>query len=147
MQKVLRALMRSKGSFHAWDTFLLQAPVTELYEQIPALGSHGSAPTFLCPLWEHELEATKEQELCSLLLGPIPQKKKKNNQFQLQAMTSSATNQCREGGAGFVYGINHCNCHCKRQCRCKVGFSFTLFVLNYRRKWEAGGKKTFLWKK
>lgn len=88
--------------------------------------------TFFYFIWEHELEETKEQELCYLLFFVLSHRE--NNRFEFYAMTSSATNQHPEGRAGCLWNQPRRLSNCKRQCRCEGGFLLPCFCVKLQEK-------------
>lgn len=86
-----------------------------------------------------QLKGTKEQERC-LLLGPPY---RQNNEAELYAMTSSATNHHRRGGAGLVCtALGGCQM-AKGKCRCKAGVFYPLSLCEtVEESREAAGKSS-----
>lgn len=135
----LCALMRNKGFFHIWE-----AP----YSRVPRLNfmnksMQPAAMALLPPLsilsdsmnWRRQ----KSKSTVSAFWGLSH---RENNLSESYAMTSSTTNQHREAAAGFLPWNQPVQLSEAMQVWGRV-FFHAIFVLNYRRKWEAGGKTRF----
>lgn len=128
--------------FHEKQRFFphVRGPSLGLWDGVVWINLSDLQPGFCSHLFPSCLKAwTGENKRSRALLSVFwGLSHRENNQFEFYAMTSSATNQHREGGTGFCLWNQPLQLsNCKRQWQMwgRV-FFYPVFMLNHRRKWE-----------